>query len=347
MRKVVTGEQVAQIYNRDPFARPIWRAPVYQTPAGIILVVHLYRLLAWLVRMIARHPLAASVLALLALTWLNLGWVGITGLATWVVVVLAAWRWFWPSSFTRWVTGPARRKWRTWFYRRRWAGVMTIADLAPQYQGRTLLPVLGKVTATRYTDRVQVRLVSGQSAADFAKHAENLAHGFGALLCRVRTARSGAVLLEFVRRDALAAIVPAHPIPAHPGPEGAAGRAARGRAAVAGQAARHACPDRGGHRGGEGLAAVVADPGHVPADAGRAGPGAGRRPQADGAGVRPGHLRHCTAPTPPTPNPSRSCWRPRWPTCRPGRPGSPGCSGTTPPPSRIRSRWCWSMRSRS
>ena len=71
MRKVVTGEQVAQIYNRDPFARPIWRAPVYQTPAGIILVVHLYRLLAWLVRMIARHPLAASVLALLALTWVE------------------------------------------------------------------------------------------------------------------------------------------------------------------------------------------------------------------------------------------------------------------------------------
>ena len=132
------------------------------------------------------------------------------------MVVLAAWRWFWPSSFTRWVTGPARGKWRAWFYRRRWAGVMTIADLAPQYQGRTLLPVLGKVTATRYTDRVQVRLVSGQSAADFAKRAENLAHGFGALLCRVRTARSGAVLLEFVRRDALAALVPAHPIPAHP-----------------------------------------------------------------------------------------------------------------------------------
>ena len=147
---------------------------------------------------------------------MNLGWVGITGLAAWVVVVLAAWRWFWPSSFTRWVKAPARGKWRTWFYRRRWAGVMTIADLAPQYQGRTLLPVLGKVTATRYTDRVQVRLVSGQSAADFAKHAENLAHGFGAMLCRVRTAKSGAVLLEFVRRDALAALVPAHPIPAYP-----------------------------------------------------------------------------------------------------------------------------------
>ena len=36
------------------------------------------------------------------------------------------------------------------------------------------------------------------------------------MLCRVRTARSGAVVLEFVRRDALAALVPALPIPAHP-----------------------------------------------------------------------------------------------------------------------------------
>jgi len=34
MRRVVTGEQVAQIYNPDPFARPVFRAPVYQTPAG-------------------------------------------------------------------------------------------------------------------------------------------------------------------------------------------------------------------------------------------------------------------------------------------------------------------------
>ena len=94
--------------------------------------------------------------------------------------------------------------------------MLTIAGAAPWYQGRIILPVLGKVTATRYTDRVQVRLVSGQSAADFAKCAENLAQGFGALLCRVRTARSGRVVLEFVRRDALAALVPAVPIPADP-----------------------------------------------------------------------------------------------------------------------------------
>jgi S-DNA-T family DNA segregation ATPase FtsK/SpoIIIE len=214
MRKVVTGEQVAQLYNRDPFALPVWRAPVYQTPAIFTIVMQLYRLISFLVRLIARHPLAAGILAVLALAWVNLRWIGLVVLVAWAVVVLAAWRWFWPGSFARWVTRPARGAWRGWRYRRRWAGVMTIAGAAPWYQGRVILPVLGKITATRYTDRVQVRLVSGQSAADIAKCAENLAHGFGALLCRVRSARSGRVVLEFVRRDALAALIPAVPIPA-------------------------------------------------------------------------------------------------------------------------------------
>ena len=276
MRRVVTGEELAQLYNPDPFAMPRWRAPVYRTPFGIILVAKFFKLLAWLVRMIARHPLAASVLALAAVTWVKLGWVTLAALVLAAVVMLTAWRWFWPVSFSRWVGRPARGKWRAWCYRRRWAAVMTIAGVAPWYQGRTLLPVLGKVTATRYTDRVYVRLVSGQSAADFAKCAENLAHGFGALLCRVRTARSGAVVLEFIRRDALAALVPALPIPGHPGPEGAAGRPPRRRAALAGQAPRDARADRGRDRGGQGLAAVGPGPGHVPAHARRPGPGAGR-----------------------------------------------------------------------
>ena len=65
---------------------------------------------------------------------------------------------------------------------------MTISGLAPWYQGRIILPVLGKVRSTRYVDRVHVRLVSGQSAAQVADVADNLAHGFGAILCRVRIA---------------------------------------------------------------------------------------------------------------------------------------------------------------
>ena len=216
MRRIVTGEQVARLSNPDPFALPLWRAPVYRTPAGIVILVQLARLLGRLVRLAWRHPVAAGILTLAALIWLDLGWVTLVALALAVIAMLVIWRWFWPVTFARWVTRPARGAWRGWRYRRRWAGVLTIAGAAPWYQGRIVLPVLGKVTATKYTDRVYVRLVSGQSAGDFAKCADNLAHGFGALLCRVRTARSGAVVLEFIRRDALAALVPALPIPDHP-----------------------------------------------------------------------------------------------------------------------------------
>ncbi len=216
MRRVVTGEELAQLYNPDPFAMPRWRSPVYRTPLGVILAARFLKLLGWIARTVARHPLAASVLGLAAVTWVKLGWVTLAALVPAAVVMLTTWRWFWPVSFSRWVGRPARGKWRGWCYRRRWAAVMTIAGVAPSYQGRTLLPVLGKVAATRYTDRVMVRLVSGQSVADFADHADNLAHGFGAMLCRVRSARSGAVVLEFIRRDALAATVSTLPIPAHP-----------------------------------------------------------------------------------------------------------------------------------
>ena len=47
---------------------------------------------------------------------------------------------------------------------------LRIAGVAPWYQARTLLPVLGKVTATRYVDRVHVRLVSGQAPAERVEH---------------------------------------------------------------------------------------------------------------------------------------------------------------------------------
>ena len=38
---------------------------------------------------------------MLILARLNIGWTGPVLLAAWAVVVLAAWRFFWPSSFTR------------------------------------------------------------------------------------------------------------------------------------------------------------------------------------------------------------------------------------------------------
>ena len=164
-------------------------------------------------RFLVRHPVLVSAAIVSVLMWRVTGWLGLVVLAASIAgpagavavavpgLVLPLHRH--PGS------GPV-------------AGLALPAPLGrgddhrpprPVYQGRVLLPVLGKVSATAFTDRVRVRLVSGQSAADFAARADNLAHGFGAMLCRIRSASPGALVLEFVRRDALAAIIPALALP--------------------------------------------------------------------------------------------------------------------------------------
>jgi DNA segregation ATPase FtsK/SpoIIIE, S-DNA-T family len=166
-------------------------------------------------RFIARHPAADLITASLAIAWRFLGWPAPILAAAALVLVSAAWRLARPASFARLVSGPMRARWRRWRYQRDWPAVMTIAGLAVHNRGRLLLPLLGQVTTTGYIDRLQVRLVAGQSPGDFASRADNLAHGFGALSCRIRTADPGSVALELIRRDALADPVPALPIPEH------------------------------------------------------------------------------------------------------------------------------------
>ena len=98
MRKVITGDQVAQIYNRDPLAFPVWRAPVYRTPGWIIAIAQLCRFACWLVRLVVRHPVVSLVLAVLGFTWSETGWLGVTLLVIWAVLVLVCWRVLWPVS---------------------------------------------------------------------------------------------------------------------------------------------------------------------------------------------------------------------------------------------------------
>jgi S-DNA-T family DNA segregation ATPase FtsK/SpoIIIE len=210
----MTGEQLAQIDNHDPFTAPAWRSPVHRTPEPVIWLVQLIRLIWRVLVFIVRHPLADAAAALVALTWLRAGWPGIAIGADLAAAGLAA-LWLWrPVLFARLVTGPALSRWRWLGYRRRWHAVLTIAGLAPAYRGRTVVPVLGRVTVSGCTDRLAVRLVSGQAPADFADRADSLAHGFGAILCRVLSGGPGRIVLELVRRDALADPVPALPIPA-------------------------------------------------------------------------------------------------------------------------------------
>ena len=214
MRDHVPGEQYAQVDNADPFTAPVWRSPVHRTPEWVIWLVQLVRLLIRTIWFLIRHPLLDVAAGLVVTTWAKAGWPGVVILANVTIATLVTLRLARPDWYARLVSTPAKSRWRWWCYRRRWQPVMTIAGLAPTYRGRVTLPVLGKVQAGPCADLVTVRLVSGQSPKLFADRASELAHGFGVLSCRIRTAPPGMAVLELVRRDALAAVIPALPIPA-------------------------------------------------------------------------------------------------------------------------------------
>ena len=204
----------AQVDNGDPFAPPAWRSPVYRTPESAIAAVQLARFLGRTARFLVRHPLLDLAAGLIWLTWARASWPGLVVLGVTALTALTVLRLWRPDWFTRLVTVPVRSRWRWWCYRRRWQEVMEVGGLAAESGGRVLVPVLGKVTAGPCADRVAVRLVSGQSPQEFADRTVNIAHGLGVLSCRVRTGRPGRIVLELVRRDALATVIPVLPVPA-------------------------------------------------------------------------------------------------------------------------------------
>jgi S-DNA-T family DNA segregation ATPase FtsK/SpoIIIE len=118
------------------------------------------------------------------------------------------------GSWLRIVGWPVLSRWRRlWTYRRHWDAAMAICGLTAAFAEHGYLPRLGRVRCDRYLDRVRVHLVSGQAPEQWEKVTAQLAHTFGALSCVVRVVKPRLLVLEFMRRDALANPVPALPIP--------------------------------------------------------------------------------------------------------------------------------------
>jgi S-DNA-T family DNA segregation ATPase FtsK/SpoIIIE len=139
------------------------------------------------------------------------------GLWALVVVGLVVWRTGWHPSFDRAICWRVRGSLRAWVvYGWRWRSAMTMADLADVFDGADYVPRLRRVRSNRHIDRLTVRLLRGQHPDDYGKRADVLAHTFGKLACQVRIAGPGRIYLDFTRRDALAAIIPALPVPEAP-----------------------------------------------------------------------------------------------------------------------------------
>ena len=167
-RNGVMGEQLAQVDNRDPFAVPVWRSPVYRTPEPVIMVVQLVRLIWRVLWFALTHPAVDAVAALVVVDLAGPELArrrrpGRGGRC----IGLAGLRVMQPEWFARFVAVPVRDWWRWWFYRRRWKAAMTLAGLAPDYRGQPMLPVLDRVHRAGAVDLVRVGLVTGQAPADF------------------------------------------------------------------------------------------------------------------------------------------------------------------------------------
>ena len=217
MRKVVTGDQVAQIATGTRWRSRSGGRRCTGRRAGSSPSRSCAGSSCWLVRLVVRHPVVSLVLAVLGFTWSETGWLGVTLLVIWAVLVLVCWRVLWPVSFARRVGCSGAQH---------VAGVAVPAPVGvgdddlragpvvsgpdhpagarqgPLHPLRRPGPGPARVRPVRRrrspTSPTTWRTGSARSSAASAPP------------------KSGAVLLEFVRRDALAQVVPPAPVRAYP-----------------------------------------------------------------------------------------------------------------------------------
>ncbi|NED95849.1 cell division protein FtsK [Phytoactinopolyspora alkaliphila] len=157
-----------------------------------------------------RHPGTTAFLVVSAWLATTHGVAVLLAVYTLAAVVLGVWRWTHPSSFTRAVGDPFRSRVRGgWVYRRRWRTAMHMCGLSTGWGSERYAPHIVRVRSNAFTDRVRVKLLMGQSPADFETRTDELASTFGATGCRVETVKPGVIVLHFAHADALAATVPA------------------------------------------------------------------------------------------------------------------------------------------
>lgn len=147
-----------------------------------------------------------SVLIALAVTaGVLVGWPSGVAVGVAFTAVLLLWRKARPEMFDRWITDRARTRFLTWWrYRRNWARLMKACRLTITTETRTVTPKLLAVGIGHGTDRVQLRMLEGQSPADFEMRADTIAHAFKAEQCRASIVGPATVELRFRFGDALA-----------------------------------------------------------------------------------------------------------------------------------------------
>ncbi|GAA1690168.1 FtsK/SpoIIIE domain-containing protein [Fodinicola feengrottensis] len=186
-------------------------------PLGVALLLWLGVLVGRLLLLAGRHPMVTFVLVTAGALWFRVHWSAAVAYVAVLVLVFSGWRWKWPQAFRTWVGVPARSAWRREvIYRRHWQPAMVLSGLSNDFGHMEYLPVLRRVISDNACDLVRVSMIYGQTPGDFEAAAEALAHVFKAASCRVVVNGPQELTLIFIRRDVLAAPIPALDIPNPP-----------------------------------------------------------------------------------------------------------------------------------
>ncbi|WP_182881670.1 FtsK/SpoIIIE domain-containing protein [Microbispora sp. H10949] len=214
MFRKLPGDEARNLVSTTPDTAVVFRPAVVRTPAIVTILIWLSRLVAGLVRLVVRHPVAVAVPVGLGVIWTLYGWGLALVMAGFLPSAGLSWALLDRASFLRLVGWRllAFARW-FWVYRRHWQPVMIISGLGRHIRGRDYLPRLVRVECDGWADRVTVKMLNGQAVKDWADRIGHLAHGFGAASCRVAVARAGRLVLTFPRHDPLAAPLPAVPTP--------------------------------------------------------------------------------------------------------------------------------------
>ena len=190
-----------------------------------------------------RHPLETLLVVGPVALFVEYGWAGVITPVVLVGLGSALWRWRHESSWWTWLAGPVLGRLRRGLvYRRVWREAMTLCGLSRTFHHQVVLPRLLSVRSDQALDVLAIRMIRGQTPAEFQHATANLAYAFGRRHARVYSenpdeapVRSGrwafllrildrvryrdrpsVVYLVLVRTDALRPVVAPFPVPTTP-----------------------------------------------------------------------------------------------------------------------------------
>ncbi len=141
-------------------------------PAPGSVARHNWPLPARCVWWLAHRPSLVALVALAAVVGVEIGLLVLAAAVTVIAVALAGWWRAHPRSFYPYGGRALLGLWRSlWAYGVRWRTAMMLSGLGGRFGGDEYVPRVVRVRAGRYVDRVTVRMVAGQSIADWGRRA--------------------------------------------------------------------------------------------------------------------------------------------------------------------------------